>query len=330
MTENKHIAFLVIPDATLLDITGPYEVFTQANECLHKRDLSDAYILHTLSAGKSKAVRTASGMTLQCEDYYNKTDYEIDTFFIPGMPNSMQHRYSLDKKVLQWINKQSKKVRRICSVCTGTFFLAEAGVLNGKNATTHWELCDKLQHDYPDIKVNAEPIFVKDGNTYTSAGISAGMDLALALVEEDFGRALALEVARQMVLYLKRPGSQSQYSSVLTHQAVDYRPIQDIESWIMEHLTDDLNVERLAEQASMSPRNFARVFTRETGITPARYIDKLRIETACRYLVETQLSLKEISDACGLGSPDNMRRVFLKYLQISPADYRRNFGTTVS
>ena len=156
------------------------------------------------------------------------------------------------------------------------------------------------------------------------------MDLALALVEEDFGRALALYVAKQMVLYLKRPGSQSQYSTILTHQHTDYRPIQELEGWIPEHLHEELTVEKLAEFVSMSPRNFARVFVRETGITPARYIDKLRIETACRYLVETQLTLKEIAVLCGLTSIDNMRKVFLKYIHISPTDYREHFGTAFS
>lgn len=327
MSRHKHIAFLVIPDSTLLDITGPYEVFSQAIECLQKKDKAGTYVLHTLSAGRSKTVRTASGMTIQCDNNFDAAGLEIDTLFVPGMPNSMQDHYNLNNKILKWIKHQSKTVRRICSVCTGTFFLAESGILTGRKATTHWELCEKLMHDYPDIQVDSNPIFIKDGNIYTSAGISAGMDLALALIEEDHGRALALEVAKQMVLYLKRPGNQSQYSSVLTHQNTDYRPILDIEGWIQEHLTDSLTVEILAEQAAMSPRNFARVFVRETGITPAKYIDKIRIETACRYLVETKLSLKEITDACGLGTPDNMRRVFLKYFQISPLDYRRNFGS---
>jgi transcriptional regulator GlxA family with amidase domain len=153
------------------------------------------------------------------------------------------------------------------------------------------------------------------------------MDLALALIEEDLGKAPALEIARQMVLYLKRPGSQSQYSPVLIHQHTDYRPIQEICNWIQEHLQESITVEALAEKVSMSPRNFARIFVRETGITPAKYIDKLRIETACRYLVDTHLSLKEIAVRCGLGSIDNMRKVFSKYINISPADYRKNFRT---
>ncbi|MDU1892248.1 MAG: GlxA family transcriptional regulator [Dysgonomonas sp.] len=324
---TKHITFLIPKDATLLDITGPYEVFSQAIECINSRGKKPPYILHTVSAERSKAVRTASGMVIECDSLTKDIDYEIDTLFIPGVPNSIQADYKMDRKVLKWIARQSEAVRRICSVCTGTFFLAEAGILNGKKATTHWELCDTLTRHYPQTEVQNDPIFVKDGNIYTSAGISTGMDLALALVEEDFGRSLALEVAKQMVLYLKRPGNQSQYSSVLTHQSIDYRPIQEIGNWIMEHLNQNMTVEALAEQVSMSPRNFARVFLRETGVTPARYIDKLRIETACRYLVETQLSLKEIAGLCGLSSPDNMRRVFLKYMQITPSDYRENFGT---
>jgi len=326
--EVRHIAFLVLPNVTLLDVTGPYEVFTQAIECQSAKDKDPcfSYVLHTLSAGRGKTIRTASGLCIESEDTLRTIDYSIDTLFIPGVPNSCLCQYNVDKHVLQWIARQAQEVRRICSVCTGTFLLAEAGVLTGHKATSHWEVCDKLAQEYPEVEVDSNPIFIKDRNVYTSAGISAGMDLALALIEEDFGRPLAIEVAKQMVLYLKRPGNQSQYSSVLTHQQVDYRPIQEIEDWILEHLNETLTVERLAEQSLMSARNFARVFLRETGITPAKYIEKLRIETACRYLIDTQLSLKEIATACGLGSVDNMRKVFTKYLEISPVEYRHRFG----
>jgi Transcriptional regulator containing an amidase domain and an AraC-type DNA-binding HTH domain len=325
----KHIAFMVIPDVTLLDITGPYEVFAQAQECLKNngRRRSVEYILHSVSVGCNKNVKTASGMILHCPENINNIDYEIDTLFIPGVPNSQVEEYRIGKNVLKWIGEYAAKVHRICSVCTGTFFLAEAGVIQNKNVTTHWAKCEVLQKNYPDIKVDDNPIFVKDGNIYTSAGISSGMDLALALIEEDMGKTFALEVAKQMVLYLKRPGSQSQYSSVLTHQSTDYRPIQELVEWMMENLHESLTVELLAERISMSPRNFARVFVREMGITPARYIDKLRVDAACRYLVDTALSQKEIAVLCGLGSVDNMRKVFYKYLDISPADYRQNFGT---
>jgi len=325
----KHIVFLAIPQATLLDITGPYEVFAQALECLHNKGLKSSYMLHIVSSEDSKIVSTASGFTIQCENIIDNINYKIDTLFIPGVPNSIVAQYSLNKKALDWIKYQADKVRRLCSVCTGSFFLAEAGILSRKKVATHWAMCEYLLQKYPDIKVENDPIFIKDGNIYTSAGISSGMDLALSLIEEDYDRTLALEVAKQMVLYLKRPGTQSQYSSVLTHQKSDYRPVQEILNWISEHLSEELTVERLAEESSMSPRNFARVFVRETGITPAKYIDKIRLERACRYLTETHLSVKEITEKCGLGTPDNMRRVFLKYLHTIPSDYRRNFGSTI-
>jgi len=328
---KKHIAFLTIPNATLLDITGPYEVFAQTMEYIEAKESKDniRYILHNVSAERNKNITTASGMTIHCQETIRDIDYDIDTLFIPGVPNSLQPTYKLNSHALNWIKEQAGKVRRLCSVCTGTFLLAEAGLLNGKKATTHWEKCEILGQMYPNTKVDPNSIFVKDRNIYTSAGISSGMDLALALVEEDFGKSTALNVARQMVLYLKRPGSQSQYSSVLTHQHTDYRPIQDICQWIEEHLEENITMEVIAEKCAMSVRNFTRVFTRETGISPGRYIDKLRVETACRYLVDTQLSMKEVAILCGLTSVDNMRKVFLKYISISPMDYRKNFTTTL-
>lgn len=328
----KHIVFLVIPEATLLDITGPYEVFSQAIESLQAGEGPPRFLyqLHCVSVSKSKHIRTASGCVIQCPENIHSLDYAIDTLFIPGVPNALVGEYRLEPKVLQWIKGQAGKARRICSVCTGSFFLAEAGLLAGKRVTTHWEKCELLKENYPDVIVDPHPIFVKEGSLYTSAGISSGMDLALALVEEDLGKTPALEVARQMVLYLKRPGNQSQYSSVLAHQHIDNQPIRSICNWIQEHLKEELTVETLAGELSMSPRNFARVFLRETGSTPAKYIDKLRLETACRYLVDTRLSLKEIAGFCGLGSIDTMRKVFLKHLNISPADYRTRFSTAVS
>lgn len=329
--EIKHIAFLVIPEATLLDISGPYEVFSQALELLLKDNGKKGliYRLHNFSINKRKNVHTASGLIIQCRESIRTIEYPIDTLFIPGVPNSQIEHYKLPKDVLKWIKEQSGMVRRICSVCTGSFFLAEAGVLDGKRVTTHWEKCNILSNNYPDLKVDPDPIFIKEDNIYTSAGITSGMDLALALIEEDLGKPFAIEVAGQMVLYLKRPGTQSQFSTVLTHQSMDYQPVQDVCDWILEHISETMTVDSLAEKISMSSRNFARVFVRETGITPAKYIDKLRIEKACRYLVETRFSLKEIAVLCGLGSTDNMRKVFMKYLNTSPGEYRRNFGVVL-
>lgn len=322
----RHIAFLVVPGFTLLDLAGPYEVFTQAIHALESRSRGihpSAYILQSLSAGKSRKITSDSGLSIHCDFLMESFEQEIDTLFVCGIPNSLDAMPG--KNVYQWIKKTMPAVKRLCSVCTGTFFLAEAGILEKRKATTHWELCGRLARDYPGIQVENDPIFIKDGNIYTSAGISAGMDLALALVEEDYGRKLALQVARQMVLYLKRPGTQSQYSTALTLQNTDYRPIQDLEIWIHKHLDTSLSVALLAEKAGMSPRNFARVFSRETGTTPAKYIEKLRLESARQLLTETQLELKEISEKCGFSSPDNMRKVFLKFFKTTPSLYRQNF-----
>jgi transcriptional regulator GlxA family with amidase domain len=236
----------------------------------------------------------------------------------------------VNKSTLRWLQEHASTIRRLGSVCTGAFILAEAGILNGRKATTHWMACEKLARLYPGISVEADPIFIKDGNIYTSAGISTGMDLALAMVEEDYGREIALRVARHLVLYLKRPGNQSQFSMVLSLQKVDYQPIQELQDWMIEHLDEELTVEIMAERASMSPRNFARVFLRETGITPAKFIEKLRFETARRRLEETNLTLEEISRECGLSGADIMRRLFLRHLKTTPSDYRRNFQTALS
>ena len=197
---DKHIAFLVIPNATLLDITGPYEAFSLAKQCLQSHGKHDTtYVLHTLSLGKNKIVKTSSGLCLQCEGSIKSLDYPIDTLFIPGIPENLEDM--VDAKTLSWIKQQSTQARRICSVCTGAFILAEAKVLDNRKVATHWKLCDKLAKEYPSLEVDSESIFIKDGHVYTSAGVTAGIDLALALIEEDFGRALALEVARELVVY---------------------------------------------------------------------------------------------------------------------------------
>lgn len=322
---HKHIAFLVVPNATLLDITGPYEAFSLAAQSLQSSadKHNTTYILHTLSIGKNKIIKTSSGLCLLCESSIKSLNYQIDTLFIPGIPESLEDM--VGSKTLSWIRQQSLKVRRICSICTGAFILAEASILDNRKVATHWKLCSKLSKDYPSLNVDSESIFIKDGHVYTSAGVSSGIDLALALIEEDFGRALALEVARELVVYLKRPGNQAQFSVTLKHQDSDYRPIQDINNWLLEHLKEKITVELLAKKALMSPRNFARVFTRENGITPAKYIEKLRLEAACRFLIETQLTLEVIADQCGLTNIDNMRRLFLKYLKVTPSDYRTCF-----
>jgi transcriptional regulator GlxA family with amidase domain len=271
-------------------------------------------------------VNTSSGLPILCEGGIGSLDYEIDTLLLAGKGN-LEVDDSVLAPLVDWLKANTGRIRRVGSICAGAFLLAEAGLLNGRRATTHWRNCDKLAKRYPEVKVDKDPIYVKDGNIYTSAGISTGMDLSLALVEEDFGRDVAVNVARVLVLYLKRPGNQSQFSNVLMHQTVDHEPIQNIQNWIIDHLDEELSVETLAERALMSPRNFARVFLRETGITPAKYIEKVRLETARRRLEESRLTIDEISSECGIGSADGLRRLFLRHLKTTPSDYRKSFAS---
>jgi len=211
------------------------------------------------------------------------------------------------------------------SVRTGSFILAAAGLLDTRRATTHWAHCHDLAAQYPQVAVDADPIFVRDGNVYTSAGVTAGMDLALALVEADYGRDVALAVARQLVMFLTRPGGQSQFSTQLAVQAADRRPLRDLQVWIADHLTADLSVPALAGRAAMSPRNFARVFVTEVGMTPAHYVERVRVEAARRRLEESADGMELVAQRCGFGSAEVMRRAFMRHVRVAPAAYRSRF-----
>lgn len=332
--KDRHIVLLAPPDTALLDVAGPCEVFSRAAMYInsHPEKFSGTYNIHVISTVKAKVINTSAGLPIVCEGNLKSINYEIDTLLVtgtPGISGNITDRARIHHEAIQWLRDHHQEIKRVGSVCAGAFMLAEAGLLNGRRATTHWECCTELSQQYPGVTVDPDPIFIKDGNVYTSAGISSGMDLALALVEEDFGRELALYVARRLVLFLKRPGNQSQFSAILEHQKTDHQPIHDLLNWILEHLDKELTVEILAEKASMSPRNFARVFVRETGLTPAKYIEKLRLETARRRLEETRLTVDEISGECGLGSADTLRRLFIRHLKTTPTDYRRNFRTAL-
>jgi transcriptional regulator GlxA family with amidase domain len=213
----------------------------------------------------------------------------------------------------------------VASVCSGAFLLAEAGVLAGRRATTHWESCDALARRHPDVEVDPDPIFVRDGNVLTSAGVTAGMDLALALVEDDHGPERALAVARQLVMYVRRPGGQSQFSAALRAQRAERRPLRELQAWVADHLDADLSVEALARRAAMSPRNFARAFAAEAGVTPARYVEEVRVEAARRLLEGTGRPVDGIAAACGFGSAETMRRAFLRTVHVPPSEYRKRF-----
>jgi transcriptional regulator GlxA family with amidase domain len=248
---------------------------------------------------------------------------KIDTLLVAG--GSAIEQDEINSDVVRWLRKIAARVRRIGSVCTGAMLLARAGLLDGRRATTHWNWCHLLIKRAPRADVDPNPIFIRDENVYTSAGVTAGMDLALALVEEDYGSRLALQVARNLVLYLRRPGGQSQFSAALSLQLTDRKPLRELESWVLDNLNKLLTVPVLAQRVAMSPRNFARVFTKEMKTTPAKFVERLRVEAARRRLEESNNSMETIASECGFGNVNSMRNVFQRALKIAPGQYRHHF-----
>jgi transcriptional regulator GlxA family with amidase domain len=235
-----------------------------------------------------------------------------------------------DEALIAWLREAAGRARRVTSVCTGAFLLARAGLLDGRRATTHWAGCEELASRYPRVQVESDPIFVRDGDVWTSAGVTSGMDLALALVEEDLGHRAALEVARWLVVFVKRPGGQAQFSAQLQAQSARREPLRELQGWIAGNLAADLTVEALAARASMSPRNFARAFRREVGMTPAAYVEAVRVEHAQLALESSGASLEEVARTCGFGTVETMRRACHRRLGVSPAEYRNRFRAALA
>jgi transcriptional regulator GlxA family with amidase domain len=231
----------------------------------------------------------------------------------------------MDPALVDWIRRRAKSARRVASVCTGAFLLAATGLLDGRRATTHWSLCVELARKFPAVKVEPDPIFVRDGPIWTSAGVTAGIDLALALVEKDLGRTIALAVARYLVVFLKRPGGQAQFSTALSLQAAEDK-FGALHDWINAHLADEISLAVLARQAGMSQRSFSRRYTEATGLTPGRAIERLRVEAARQMLLQSRLPIKRICRRCGFGSEETMRRSFLRLIGATPQDYRSRFS----
>ena len=323
------VAMLAYPDVQILDVVGPLEVFSRTSRwlCDHGHRTESAYSVEIIGL-KRGAFAASSGLRLFAERGFREVTGGIDTLMIAGGKGTQEHL--THPGLLPWIRKQASRARRLASVCTGAFILAEAGVLKGCRATTHWGACEELASRYPDLRVEPDTIFVQEGSIYTSAGVTAGMDLALALVEEDLGRDVALAVARELVLFLRRPGGQAQFSAQLSVQLAARRPLADLQTWILEHPREDLSVEALARKVSMSPRNFARVFTQEVGETPARFVNSVRVETARRLLEESEDDLESIAHKSGLGSTESLRRSFLGLLGIPPSQYRQRFARSRS
>jgi len=322
---TMRVAMLAYPDIQMLDVMGPLEVFSRTSRLLRDggKRADDAYSVEIIGL-KRGAFRASSGLRIYADRGYRETGRGIDTLMIAGGKGA--DRYCTYPPLLRWIRRQAGWVRRLASVCTGALFLAEAGLLKGRRATTHWSWCTRLARRYPDVRVEPDTIFVREGSIYTSAGVTAGMDLALAMVEEDLGREVALAAARELVMFLRRPGGQAQFSAQLAVQFAEHAPLSELQAYILDHPPEDLSVETLARRVAMSPRNFARVFTREVGTTPARFVTSVRVETARRLLEESSESLESICAMSGLGTPESMRRAFLRVVGIPPGQYRERFN----
>lgn len=319
---------LAYPDAQMLDVTGPLEIFAAASRRLEAdgRAVDRPAYRTEFVAPEAGPVRMSSGIELVAARSCYALRGPVDTLMVAGGQGCQ--RAAKDGDLIAWLRRTAPRPRRLASVCTGALLLAEAGLLDGRRATTHWAYCDEMAARYPAIRFDADPIFVRDGRVYTSAGVTSGIDLALALVEEDHGRALALEVARWMVVFLKRPGGQSQFSAQLNSGLPERDPLRSVQSHIVEHPEADHSVEALAHRAAMSPRHFARVFAAEVGTTPARFVERARVDAARRALEDSDAGVEAVARACGFGSAETMRRAFMRTLRVAPAEYRGRFRST--
>ncbi|MBY8974093.1 DJ-1/PfpI family protein [Pseudomonas sp. P867] len=317
----KIIHVLAFENAQVLDVTGPLQVFASANDLLRQRGLPLPYAVNVIAA-QPEPVRTSAGLALLAEPL-PAIDAPCDTLVIAG--GWGVYAAAEDPTLVQWVRDKSRHTRRMASVCTGAFLLAASGLLDGCRVATHWTRCEELARKFPALTVEANPIFIQQGAVWTSAGVTAGIDLCLALVEDDLGRGIALEVARHLVVFLKRPGGQSQFSVTLSLQKSDSR-FADLHAWIADHLTLDLNIATLAAQAGMSERSFLRHYRAETGQTPARAVELIRVETARRQLADSTTSIKRIAMQCGFGCEETLRRSFVRALSVTPQAYRERFS----
>ena len=313
---HRRIIVVVVPPVDELDLVGPLHVFNSVNRLVGRT----IYSIEVVTNADHLRVEGEGGvLTFIARHHFNRVKGLCDSVLLVC---GLSTRSVRDAALSAWLKKTAVEVRRLGAVCVGTFLLAEAGLLDGRRATAHWKFGRELATRYPGVRVEHEPLWVKDGNIYTSAGLSAGIDLALAWVEEDCGAGLAHEAARELVLFLRRPGGQPQVSVSLASQASEMMSIRELQIWIAEHLDTRLSVQDLADRMSMSGRNFERVFTREVGTTPSQYVLQMRVEAARRRLERTEKGLKQVASAAGFGSVDVMRRAFVRLLGITPRHYR--------
>ena len=317
----RNVVIVCFPDMQALDLVGPLEVFAMAN-----RHGADPEYATSVVSAPGGSITTSSGLSLATEHAAAHRE-PVDTLVVaggPGTPAAMA-----DDRLIGWLRDAAPRARRVTSVCSGAFLLAQAGLLDGRQATTHWSACETLARTFPTIEVDADRIYVRDGDVWTSAGVTAGIDLALALVEHDHGGdggELALAVARQLVVFAQRPGGQSQFSAQLAVRRAEREPLRELLAFVAEHPEADLSVPALARRATMSVRTFARVFRQEVGTTPAAFVQRSRVESARRLLETTHRSVDDIARACGFGTVETMHRAFQRTVQTTPGQYRRLFA----
>ena len=321
---GKQILFVAFPDMSLLDFSGPQTVFWTARHYMQQQGLAP-YRLHTGSM-TGGLVASIEGITLETKPLADFDLGAIDTLVVPGSP-IIEQALDASTALVAWLREAATQVPRTASVCSGAFFLAQTGLLDGKRAATHWAMCDMLQRRFPQVAADPDAIYVNEGAIWTSAGVTTGIDMALALVEADCGRDIAMKVARELVVFLKRPGGQSQFSELLKSQMSEHAAFEQLHLWIADNLAEpEISVERMAEKVSMSPRNFSRVYKQTTGRTPAKAVEIMRLEAARRLLEDSERNLNQIALQCGFGDEERMRVTFQRNLGVSPGEYRKRFS----
>jgi transcriptional regulator GlxA family with amidase domain len=327
--QHRHIAMLVYPDFLTIDAIGPIEVFTFANLALQlmgKASLSESVYTLSIVAEQRGSVKASNGISIVADKSYEDLKDGVDTLMIAGATNPSYIEAAIqDTKMRNWLIQMMPKVRRMVSICTGALILAGTGLLEGRRATTHWMYCDQLGLQHKNIRVESDKIFVRDGNMYTSGGVTAGIDLALSLVEEDWGWEVAASIARHMLIFMRRPGGQSQFSVYIFNEAKTRKDFRELQAWIVSNPDADLDVEHLAARMAMSPRNFSRLFCQEVGITPAKFVEHVRLEAARNMMLQTDLPMESVAAQCGFGSAEQMRRSFQRILKTTPQEHRSYF-----
>ena len=317
--KTRSVVILAYENALLLDVASTMQVFATYNMLLGGPE-QPPYAVRVVS-GQGGLLNTSAGLAVLTQPLPDPRG--IDTLIVCG--GAGRHQAVKDDQLLDWVRAAASTARRVCSVCSGAFVLAAAGLLARRRVTTHWKYCEELRRSHPELVVEEDAIFVNDGKFWTSAGVTSGIDLMLALLKEDHGHARTMQVARHMVVFMKRPGGQSQFSQLLAGQSSGRESFSDLIEWISEHLGEDLDVECLAARVHMSARHFTRVFREQLHCPPAKFVERMRIETARRLLEETPLQVTAVAERCGFGDEERMRRAFLRQLKVSPSAYRERF-----